>query len=100
MNGFLVLVKCLDEDVPLGLFATAAEAEAWAGTLTERDIDDIAGRVSTIQYPEIICIVLMEFRGGVPEPQTGIVDVEDIPSGYDEDGEGAATAEPAAGPVG
>ena len=71
MNGFLVVLKSEDADMPLRLCQTREEAEAFARAVTQEVIGPIARSLGRSSTPNLgtnanAFLTLVEFRQGVP----------------------------------
>ena len=65
MNGFLVMVRFMMDDVPARLFATEAEAREFAENLDENDISDAKYAIAT--DASILCsVAIVPFELGIP----------------------------------
>jgi hypothetical protein len=69
MDGFLLVVRCCCDDIPVGLFSTLVEAEQAAGSMT-RSV--LASTAKAAGFPDdavpLDCspVQVVEFRGGEP----------------------------------
>lgn len=64
MNGFLVVIRCVRDDLPVGLYATEEEAREAATKIGRRDLIN-AGDLFKLDYlTQAQTVVLMEFAGG------------------------------------
>lgn len=74
MNGWLVLGRCNLDDVPVGLYATEAEAFARAEAITADEVCEIAGQVLRTDTSVVIGVDVLEFREGVPQEVRQVAD--------------------------
>lgn len=65
MNGFLVLLCCLMDDIPVGLFPTQEEAMEFGRSLDEYPSENVEETFG-IDLSEAVCVKSVEFRNGVP----------------------------------
>jgi hypothetical protein len=66
MTGFLVIGRCIMDDVPLRLCATAQEAREFASVLNEGDVIAEAADVLNVGVSDVIGVDIVEFRDGAP----------------------------------
>ena len=76
MNGFLVVGRTNLDDVPLGLFGTKAEAEAFASGVTGDSIHVSAESVMGVDRAGLINVGIVEFQNGVPQEIEVLTPVE------------------------
>ena len=63
MTGFLVLARCIADDVPVGLFATVDEAECAAKAVTLDQVQRVAGDSFKMDVSEVLNVTVVEMRG-------------------------------------
>ena len=63
MTGFLVLACCGVNDVPMGLYATADEAEAAANAATEDKVQGVALSAFSLDAGKLLELKVIEMRG-------------------------------------
>lgn len=63
MTGYLVLARCLSDDVPCGLFASQQEADGFAATLTMEMVQTIAGQAFNLDVSEVLNLTVVHMRG-------------------------------------
>jgi hypothetical protein len=67
MDGFLVIARCVEDDVPLRLCRTRQDAQTFAAEVTEetvRNAQEFTYYLS--QDTRIVAVQILEFRDGVP----------------------------------
>ena len=63
MTGFLVLARCITDDMPLGLFETVDEAEAFAHAATRAAVQAVAAQCFKMDVSEVLNVTVVEMRG-------------------------------------
>lgn len=74
MNGFLVMLWCNFDDVPIRLCETYAEAEYAVKNYTEKDLSnarEVLGRDET----DLVSGAIVEFRDGYPYGECVLIDI-------------------------
>jgi hypothetical protein len=67
MNGFLVLLRCGMDDLPLGLFATHTAAWNFAkGIVPTSEEIAVTERVLSLDVSDLHAVSVMSFDNGVP----------------------------------
>lgn len=75
MNGWIVVIRCTMDEVPVGLYATKREAMAVAVNIdTEDAATAIARRHSDCDPTSPVNVSLLPFRNGVPRGYTVVHD--------------------------
>jgi hypothetical protein len=66
-TGFLVLLRCAEDDLPLGLFNTHTAAWDFAkGITADSEEIAVAERVLSVDVSDLHCIDVITFENGVP----------------------------------
>lgn len=68
VNAFLLIGRCGMDDVPLMLASGAKPLLDYAATLTPETILDIADEVYPGDITSVICLAIVEFIDGKPQP--------------------------------
>jgi hypothetical protein len=71
MDGYLVITRCVEDDVPLRLCRTRQDAETFAAEVTEETVHNAQEFTYHLSRDtRIAAVQIVEFRGGVPVKTT------------------------------
>lgn len=76
MNGFLVVARCLQDDVPLRLFNGVKEAMDFALANSEDALITMSEDVFSVDISQVVCLTLIEFVNGSPINRSLLRDFE------------------------
>jgi hypothetical protein len=81
MNGFLVIARCLADDIPLRLCAARADAWEFARGVDKVGVLEAASIVNNVSVSEVVGVQVVEFVDGVPMPAECVPFLDDGPLG-------------------